>query len=114
VIDVEKRTPVLPRGFGGLSGPAIHPVAVYCVWQVYHKVANPAKIPVIGMGGVQFWQEALELILAGASAVAVGCATFIDPHAPMKILDGLTDYCQRHGIAKLTDLIGACSMPTCD
>jgi len=111
-IDVERRKPVLPRGVGGLSGPAIHPVAVYAVWRVYKLVAQPANVPIIGMGGVQMWQDALELMLAGATAVAIGTSLFIDPQTPTTIVRGLTDYCQRHRIAKLADVIGTCADPT--
>jgi len=111
-IDVETRRLVLARGSGGLSGPAIHPVAVFAVWQVYKQVARPAGVPVIGMGGVQMWQDALELILAGASAVAVGTAMFIDPQTPANILAGLGDYCRRHDVSRLSDLVGTVSPPT--
>lgn len=111
-IDVETRRPALPRGFGGLSGPAIHPVAVYAVWRVYKQVAGPAGVPLIGTGGVQLYQDALALILAGASAVAVGTAMFIDPQTPVNILTGLRDYCRRHGVARLADLVGTVSDPT--
>jgi len=111
-INVEARRPVLPRGFGGLSGPAVHPVAVYCVWRVYREVAKPAGVPIIGLGGVQLWQDAMELMLAGATAVAIGTALFIDPQCPIKILDGMTDYCRRHGVRRIADLIGTVAPPT--
>jgi dihydroorotate dehydrogenase (NAD+) catalytic subunit len=114
VIDVERRRPTLPRGFGGLSGPAIHPVAVCAVWQVYKHVAKPAGVPLIGMGGVRTWQDALEFILAGASAVAVGTALFVDPQSPITIIEGLTDYCRRHQVHKLSDLIGTVAEPTAE
>jgi len=111
-INVEAKRPVLPRGFGGLSGPAVHPVAVYCVWRVYREVAKPAGVPIIGLGGVQLWQDAMELMLAGATAVAIGTALFIDPQCPIKILDGMTDYCRRHGVRRIADLIGTVAPPT--
>lgn len=112
VIDVERRRPVLPRGCGGLSGPAIHPVAVCAVWRVYRSVACAAGVPIIGMGGVRSWQDALELILAGASAVAVGTALFVDPQTPIKIIEGLAGYCREHEIDKLADLVGTVADPT--
>jgi len=110
-IDVEQRKPILPRGVGGLSGPAVKPVAVYCVWRVYHEVARAAKVPIIGIGGTQFWQDALELILAGATAVALGTVMYVNPNAPVEILAGLDDYCRRHKVARLTDLIGTAEPP---
>jgi dihydroorotate dehydrogenase (NAD+) catalytic subunit len=102
-IDVEKRKFVLANKTGGLSGPAIHPIAVRMVYEAAHAV----KIPVIGMGGVMTAEDALEMILAGASGVAVGAANFFDQEATVKIIDGIEDYMRRHGIAKITDLIGA-------
>jgi len=111
VIDVDSRRPILPRGVGGLSGPAIHPVAVYAVWRVYKKVGEPSGIPIIGMGGVQTWQDGLEMILAGASAVAVGTALLIDPQVPVKITEGIREYCRKQGVAKLSDLIGVVADP---
>jgi len=110
-IDVEQRKPILPRGVGGLSGPAVKPVAVYCVWRVYREVARAAKVPIIGIGGTQFWQDALELILAGATAVALGTVMYVNPNAPVEILAGLDDYCRRHKVARLTDLIGTAEPP---
>lgn len=110
-IEVESRRPILPRGVGGLSGPAIKPVAVYCLYRVYNEVAKKNNIPLIGMGGVQFWSDALELILAGASAVALGSVMYVNPNAPLEILDGLEDYCRRHKVARLADLIGAAEPP---
>jgi len=101
-IDVEQRKPLLGNLSGGLSGPAIRPVAVY---YVYH-VSKSVRVPVIGVGGIVNARDALEFILAGASAVQVGTAVFTDPKTPLSILDGLREYCERHRIEKLTDLVG--------
>lgn len=102
-IDVDTRRPMLARGVGGLSGPAIRPVAVRMVWQVARAVA----IPVVGMGGITTGRDAIEFMLAGATAVAVGTANFIDPTSTMRVLDGLEEYCREHGVKRVRDLIGA-------
>jgi len=102
-IDAEKRRPKLARVVGGLSGPAIKPVALRMVWQV----ANTVSVPIVGMGGVANATDAVEFLLAGATAVAVGTANFVDPTATVRIVDGLAEYCHRHGVARVTDLIGA-------
>jgi dihydroorotate dehydrogenase (NAD+) catalytic subunit len=102
VIDVEQRKPVLGNITGGLSGPAIRPVAVRAVWDVSQAV----DIPIIGMGGICTGRDALEFIMAGASAVAVGSAFFYDPLAAVKIRAELDDYCNRYRIKKLQDLVG--------
>lgn len=104
-IDVERRQFVLANKTGGLSGPAIKPVAVRMVYQAAHAV----KIPVIGMGGIMTAQDALEFILAGASAVAVGAANFINPYATVEIVQGIEEYMERHHVENLTELIGAVS-----
>ena len=104
-IDVERRQFVLANKTGGLSGPAIKPVAVRMVYQVAHAV----KIPVIGMGGIMTAQDALEFILAGASAVAVGAANFVNPYATVEIVQGIEEYMERHHVENLTELIGAVS-----
>lgn len=101
-IDAEKRRPVLSTITGGLSGPAIKPVALRMVWQV----ANAVKIPVIGIGGITTAADAIEFLLAGASAIQVGTANFIDPQATIKIIAGLEDYMQRHQISDVNELIG--------
>ena len=101
-IDVEHRRPYLSTITGGLSGPAVKPIAVRMVWQVAHAVS----IPVIGLGGICSAADALEFLMAGATAVQVGTANFIDPAVTMKIVDGLEDYCKRHGISSITDIIG--------
>lgn len=101
-IDVERQRPCLSTVTGGLSGPCVKPVAVRCVWQVAHAV----KIPVIGLGGISTAADALEFLMAGAKAVEVGTANFIDPAVTIKIVDGLEDYCQRHGIQDINEIIG--------
>ena len=101
-IDAETRRPKLARIVGGLSGPAIKPVALRMVWQVARAVA----VPVIGVGGIMTGEDAVEFLLAGASAVQVGTANFVDPTSTMRVLDGLTEYCARHGVARVSDLIG--------
>lgn len=103
VIDVEQRKPVLGNVVGGLSGPAIRPVAVRSVWQV----AQAVEIPVIGMGGICTGRDALEFILAGASAVAVGSAFFNNPLAAVRIIAELEEYCSEYGVDRLQDLVGA-------
>ncbi len=102
-IDVERQKFVLANKTGGMSGPAIHPVAVRMVYQA----AQAVKIPIIGMGGVSTWQDAVEMMLAGASAVAVGAANFFDPLSTIKVVEGIEDYAKRHELSKITDLIGA-------
>lgn len=101
-IDVESRRPVLANKVGGLSGPAIRPVAVRMVWQV----AQAVKIPIIGMGGILTWEDAMEFILAGVSAVSIGTGNFINPVAPLDILEGIEDYCLKYGFASVSQLIG--------
>lgn len=103
VMDVAARRPVLPRGSGGLSGPAIRPIALAMVYEV----AGAVEVPVIGLGGIASANDALEFLLAGASAVQVGTACFVDPQAPLRILDGLADWMARAGTAGLSELIGA-------
>ena len=102
-IDVEKQAFVLANKTGGLSGPCIHPVAVRMVYEASHAV----KIPVIGMGGVADWSDAIELMLAGTSMVAVGAMNFHNPLTTMEVLEGMEQYCTRHGIERIRDLIGA-------
>ena len=101
-IDVERRTPHLSTITGGLSGPCIRPIAVRMVWQV----AKAVKIPVIGLGGIMNGRAALESILAGATAVQVGTANFVDPTVTMKIIDYIEDYCRRHHVSSMSELIG--------
>ncbi|MBQ7991195.1 MAG: dihydroorotate dehydrogenase [Oscillospiraceae bacterium] len=101
-IDIRSRRPVLHNNVGGLSGPAVFPVAVRMVWQV----ANAVKIPVCGMGGVSTWEDAVEMMMAGASLVQVGAAIFTDPYAPIKIIEGLEEYTRREKTT-LADIIGS-------
>jgi dihydroorotate dehydrogenase (NAD+) catalytic subunit len=102
-IDAETRRPRLGRVVGGLSGAAVKPIALRMVWQV----AQAVEIPIVGMGGIMDATDAVEFLLAGASAVAVGTANFIDPTATMRVLDGLIEYCHRHGVGRVSDLVGA-------
>ncbi len=105
-IDVETRGPRLSRGQGGLSGPAIHPIAVRMVREVYGGVARDANVPIIGLGGVLKWQDAAEFILAGASAVGIGTGLFVDPVLPRSINRGLSAWVTRQGCRSFTELIG--------
>jgi dihydroorotate dehydrogenase (NAD+) catalytic subunit len=102
-IDVERRRPLLAMGMGGLSGPAVKPVAL----AMTHRVARPTKLPIIGMGGIAGWRDALEFILAGATAVQVGTALFSNPRVMQEIIEGLEEYCRRHGVERIADLVGA-------
>jgi dihydroorotate dehydrogenase (NAD+) catalytic subunit len=102
-IDVESRRPAITNVLGGLSGPAIRPIAVRMVWECAREV----KIPVIGMGGITDARDALEFILAGATAVQIGTANFVDPFVWGKVLSGLEDYLERHHCERLADLVGA-------
>ena len=109
VIDIETRRPALANRTGGLSGPAIKPIAVYLVNRVYNDVAKAAGIPILGLGGIRTAADAIEFIIAGASAVAVGTASFIQPDCASRIVDGIREYCVRHNVAKLSDLVGSLS-----
>jgi dihydroorotate dehydrogenase (NAD+) catalytic subunit len=101
-INVNKRTPKLGAWVGGLSGPAIRPVAVKMVWEAYHKI----KIPIIGMGGIMDTESALEFFIAGASAVSVGTANFINPQVSLEIISGLERYMLKNNLQNLNALIG--------
>ena len=101
-IDIHTRRPILKNNVGGLSGPAVFPVALRMVWQV----ANAVKIPVVGMGGIAKGEDAVEMLLAGASALQMGAALFADPYAPLKVIDGLNGYLDDNHIAKVTELTG--------
>ena len=101
-IDAEKRRPVLSTITGGMSGAAVKPIALRMVWQV-SKVVN---IPVIGLGGIMNWKDAVEFLLAGASAIQIGTANFIDPAVTVKVSEGINDYLDRHGFTSVKDIIG--------
>lgn len=101
-IDIHRRKPILANNFGGLSGPAVKPVAVRMVYEAAHAV----NIPVIGMGGISNSDDAVEFLLAGASAVMVGTANFVDPAVPLEIIEGLKNYMNRYGYNNLYDIIG--------
>lgn len=102
-IDAEKRSPLLSTVTGGLSGPAVKPIALRMVWQV----AKAVKIPIIGLGGIMDWKDAVEFMLAGATAVQIGTANFIDPTVTVKVIDGINNYLDRHGYSSVKDIIGA-------
>lgn len=102
-IDIGRRRPVLGNTLGGLSGPAIKPVALAMVWQASRAV----NIPVIGMGGISCAEDAVEFLMAGAVAVAVGTATFVDPLAPIRVIEGLHEFMIRHGVNRVGELVGA-------
>ncbi|MCC8095874.1 MAG: dihydroorotate dehydrogenase [Tannerellaceae bacterium] len=102
-IHAESRKPVLSTITGGLSGPAVKPIALRMVWQTYKAV----KIPIIGLGGISDWRDAVEFMLAGATAIQVGTYNFIDPTASVKIIDGLNEYCDRNGFSSVHELTGA-------
>lgn len=106
-IDPESRRMRLSRGQGGLSGPAIHPLVVRIVHDVYRAVARDARTPIIGLGGVMDWRDAAELVLAGASAVGVGTALFADPRAVARIPDGISRWVSAQGCASIRELVGA-------
>ena len=101
-IDAEKRRPILSTITGGMSGAAVKPIALRMVWQVSKAV----KIPVIGLGGIMNWKDAVEFLLAGASAIQIGTANFIDPAITVKVSDGINDYLDRHGFTSVKDIIG--------
>ena len=103
VIDIETRKPLLANGFGGLSGPAIKPLAVRMVWQT----AQAVSIPIIGMGGITTAEDAIEFLLAGASAFQIGSANFHNPYAVPQILAGLEQWCEKHGVKDIQELVGA-------
>ena len=101
-IDIRTRRPIIRNNTGGLSGPAVFPVAVRMVWQASQRV----KIPVVGLGGIATWQDAVEMLLAGASALQIGTVLFTDPYAPVKILEGLNRYLDEEKLASVTELTG--------
>ncbi len=103
VVDVEKRRPMLANVTGGLSGPAVRPVAVRMVYET----ARAVTIPVIGMGGIFSARDALEFLIAGASLVQIGCGMFVNPMLPIEVIDGLADYMKQHGFTAVGDIVGS-------
>lgn len=101
-IDINSRRPMLKNNTGGMSGAAVFPVALRMVWQV----ANRVKIPVVGMGGITKWQDAVEMLLAGATAVQIGTANFTDAYTPLKVIAGIDSYLDEHGEKSVTDIVG--------
>lgn len=101
-IDLKTRRPVLNNNVGGLSGPAVFPVAVRMVWQV----ANAVQIPVVGMGGIEKWEDAIEMMLAGARAVQIGAALFYDPYIPLKVIDGMNAWLDANHITDINEIVG--------
>jgi len=106
-IDVKTRKPRLANVTGGLSGPAVHPIAVKIIHDVYRQVAKDMGVPLIGVGGVMTWEDAAEMILAGASAVEMGAALFADPRSPLKAVRGMEKWVQREGVGSISELVGA-------
>ena len=109
VIDIETRRPVLANKTGGLSGPAIKPIAVYLVNKVYNEVTKDSGIPILGMGGIRTASDAIEFIIAGASAVGIGTANFIKPDCAIEVIEGIKKYCVRKNIANIKELVGSLS-----
>ena len=103
VIDIETRRPVLANKVGGLSGPAIHPVAVKLVWEA----AQVATVPILAMGGIMGPEQAIEFLIAGATAVAVGTTNFIEPATSLRVIDGISAYLSRHGMRSVRELTGS-------
>lgn len=102
-VDAERRRPILSTVTGGLSGPCVKPVALRMVWQT----AKAVRIPVIGLGGIASWRDAVEFMLAGATAVQIGTSNFVDPTVSLKVIDGIAAYCERHGFHHASELVGA-------
>ena len=102
VIDIEKRKPVLSIATGGMSGPAVKPVAVRCVWQV----AKAVSIPIVGLGGIMNAHDAIEFLLAGASAIEIGTANFVDPAVTVKVAEGINEWLDQHGCKSVAEIVG--------
>ena len=105
-IDIHKRKPVLANNTGGLSGPAIKPVAVRMVYQV----AQAVKIPIMGLGGIVSGEDAIEFMLAGATTVSIGAGNFIDPYTSIKTIEGIEEYMKKYNIENISDIIGKVEM----
>lgn len=101
-IDINTRRPIIRNNTGGLSGPAVFPVAVRMVWQA----SNAVKIPIIGMGGISSWEDAVEMLIAGAQALQIGTVLFSDPYAPIKITEGINEFLDKNNIKSVTELSG--------
>lgn len=102
-IDINSKRPIIRNNTGGMSGPAVFPVAVRMVWQVY----NAVNIPIVGMGGISKWQDAVEMLIAGASALQIGTVLFNDPYAPIKINEGISEYMEKNNINSIKELTGS-------
>ena len=102
-VDAERRRPILSTVTGGLSGPCVKPIALRMVWQT----AKAVRIPVIGLGGISSWRDAVEFMLAGATAVQIGTSNFVDPTVSLKVINGIAAYCERHGFHHASELVGA-------
>ena len=102
-VDAERRKPILSTVIGGLSGPCVKPIALRMVWQT----AKAVRIPVIGLGGIASWRDAVEFMLAGATAVQIGTSNFVDPTVSLKVIDGIAAYCERHGFHHASEFVGA-------
>lgn len=102
-VDAERRRPILSTVTGGLSGPCVKPIALRMVWQT----AKAVRIPVIGLGGIASWRDAVEFMLAGATAVQIGTSNFVDPTVSLKVIDGIAAYCERHGFHHASEFVGA-------
>lgn len=102
-VDAERRRPILSTVTGGLSGPCVKPIALRMVWQT----AKAVRIPMIGLGGIASWRDAVEFMLAGATAVQIGTSNFVDPTVSLKVIDGIAAYCERHGFHHASELVGA-------
>ena len=105
-IDINKRTPILANNTGGLSGPAIKPVAVRCVYQI----AKTVKIPVMGLGGIMNGEDAIEFMIAGATTVSIGAGNFVNPECSIKTIQGIEKYMQKHQIEDINSIIGSIKM----
>jgi dihydroorotate dehydrogenase (NAD+) catalytic subunit len=106
-VDIETRRPVLANGLGGLSGPAIQPIALRMVWQASQAVS----IPVCGIGGISTWTDAIKFLLCGASAVQVGTANYLNPMAAAEVVDGIRAWCEQVGVRRVADLVGSVEFP---
>ncbi|HCP44829.1 MAG TPA: dihydroorotate dehydrogenase, partial [Deltaproteobacteria bacterium] len=106
-IDLEQRRPRLSIGAGGLSGPAIKPVALRMVWEVHRE----CSIPVLGMGGIWNARDALEFLVCGASAIQIGTANFVNPNTAAEVIEGMSEWCAKHGVSRVSDLVGTLEAP---